>query len=61
MAPARGSLVRLPPAGVLVEGQVKWTDYNFFDGYLSHKSSISEICVWSMGHVHGIQVCFRLY
>ena len=38
---------------------MKWSDWNFFDGYLSHKSRMADITVWSMGSVHGIQCGFQ--
>jgi hypothetical protein len=55
---ARGSVQRVPAAG-MQPGEHKWTDWNFFDGYLSHRSRMSEVCFWSTGHVHGLQCGFK--
>lgn len=40
------------------KGVEAFKDWPYFDGYLCHKSFMSELCVWSMGHVHGIQCTF---
>jgi hypothetical protein len=55
---ARGSL-QVVLRGGMMPGEHQWDDWSFFAGYLSHKSRMSEITVWSMAHVHGIQCGYR--
>ena len=55
---ARGLLHRVQPKG-MQSGEQKWSDWNFFDGYLCHKSRMTEITVWSVGYVHGLQCGFK--
>jgi len=40
------------------KGSEAFADWGVFEGMLSHKCQLSEITVWSMGHVHGLQCAF---